>query len=353
MVFANYFLKRYLSFFFILTFILAFIFNLIEFFEKLMRVANVDKQVIFHFICLNFLPSFSDLMPVGSWLASGLLLWELHQRHEWDTLFMIAVSYKTLLKLFVLGGFFMMISAFFIHEFLVLPLTAQSMRFKRERLRHGQQSKLINKSFMIKNDLFCSIGLLDIDAGIGYDFLLVSLSECFDIKRVISSPCFEMDITKKVLTLMQGTIFTRNDQSTVSLHEKKIKLPGFFVKLLMHDEAPLLINLIKIVFMQRAFLSQEIVDELWYLILQRIFFYFQILIYSILCFVVFALAENLGFYRWPLLITPYLVVTALGVLLMLLHQNHFSIIVLMFSFAVFILFVLFLSIILFKKKASL
>lgn len=351
MIFTIYFLRRFTGFFFTLTLLLAAIFNLIEFFEKLVRVANVDVQTVFHFICLNFLPSFSDLMPVGSWLATCLLLWEFHQRHEWDTLFMLSIGYKQLFTLFAWGGFLVMVTAFVVHEGIVLPLTVQSARFKRERFHYGgQKNKLINKSFMIKNDLFCSIGLLDVDAGVGHDLLLVYLSDHFEIERVVSAPLFYMNPAEKMVMLDNGQIFTKKDQQMRQFQHEKITIPGLFVKLWMHDEAPLLINLIKMVILQRMFLSREIVNELFYLILQRLMFYFQIVIYPVATFSLFLLGGNHLFLRWLMLLIPYPLITVISVLIMLLYQNSVSASVLMLLYVGFMLLMGGLGSVLWRRK---
>src|SRR3972149_4709923 len=104
MVFTSYFLRRFIGFFFALTLLLAVIFNLIEFFEKLVRVKHTDIGSIIHFIGLNFLPSFSDLMPIGVWLATCIMIWEFHQNHEWETLFLLNIGYNALLRLFACGS---------------------------------------------------------------------------------------------------------------------------------------------------------------------------------------------------------------------------------------------------------
>lgn len=339
MVFAAYFLRRFVSFFFLITLLFAIIFNLIEFFEKLIRVAQVDVQTIFHFICLNFLPSFSDLMPVGSWLAAAILLWEFHQHYEWDTLFMLSIGYKELFKLFLYGGIFIVIAAFFINETIVLPITMHTARFKREKLRFGQYNKLLNKSFMIRNDLFCSFELLDIATGVGTNLILVALSGDGELEKISNVPVFSIDAEKKEITFIEGTTFLRENQRVEKVFNEKRVLPGFFVKIWMHDQAPLLINLIKMVSMQRKVLSREIMHELFYTLLQRLIFYFQIFIYPILTLALFLLGTNFVWGKWLFALIPYPLLTALSVLMTFLYQSNVAGPWLMGIYVIFILIV--------------
>ena len=81
MILAKYLLKRFFKYLILINSILVILFNAIDFFEKFIRIKDAVITDIFHTILLNIIPSFFDTLPLSCWLATALLIKELHQQN--------------------------------------------------------------------------------------------------------------------------------------------------------------------------------------------------------------------------------------------------------------------------------
>ena len=86
MVLAKYFIKRFLKYFLLINIGITFLFNFIEFFEKIIRVKSATIPHIIKFIALQIPHTFFENFPISCWLASGLFIKEIIQHNEWEAL---------------------------------------------------------------------------------------------------------------------------------------------------------------------------------------------------------------------------------------------------------------------------
>ena len=345
MVFVRYFLKRFLGYFLVLSFFLALIFNLVEFFEKLIRVSNAQISTITYFITLNFLPSFSELMPLGGWLATILMLREFCQHQEWNTMLMLNISYNQVLKLFCLASVTITLFAFVIHEHVTVPLSSHATRFKLEKFKHKNTGKLISKSYLLPGNIFCHVGILDIKSALGNNIMLAYLSPTFAIEKIITSNKFSIDTEKQEIIMPNSTIFIPNNNMSEHSKKTRIKIPSFFINMRISSENPTLAKLTSTLIHSYELLSREISQDL--LFQMRSMFYLQIFLYPILTFALFLFFEDRKRYVWLWLLLPYPVITAINLMTTIFFQYGINV---YFVFIPYLLFGLFILLTLYRKN---
>ena len=166
---------------------------------------------------------------------------------------------------------------------------------------------------MLQENFFCSLGFLDLNTCQGNDLLLVYLSPRFDMQKIIKASSFYIDSLSQKLTIIQGYQFNPDNGQPRELHNECITVPSLFVRLQMIHDEPSLMNLAKKLIFYYNDLSQETRNELLYVIMYRLWFYFQIFIYPIITFFLFLMAEHYRYYKWVFLLLPYPGLTFLGI----------------------------------------
>ncbi len=318
MIFACYLLRRYVSYVVGIALFFAGLSNLVEFFEKLIRVSGASVTDIAHFVFLHFGPSFIEYMPLASWLAVVLIIREYHQRHEWDTLSLLMITKRTLCLLFFFSGCFVALGAFFLNECLVVPISSKAERFRSETFKKLTHGTINNKSMWLPNNIFCSIDLLDVQKNEGDGLVLVCLSPSFTLEKVYTIDRFKLDAEQNQLHFYNGFVFSSLDKRTTEINNFSLKMPSFLASLRMHYEVPRIWTLTKTLMLHRHVLAYAAYFDTLQQLIKRLLFYLQIMVYPLLTIFLFYLAEPFGSWKWLALLVPYGLLTGFEALILYL-----------------------------------
>jgi len=309
MVLVRYIFKRYFLYFSAVTIILAVLSNMVEFFEKLIRVKHAATVTILHFVTLNFLPSIFEYMPVASWLVTCLLMRELHQQYEWEILQILSVSYKKLCSVFLLIGIVLAGISFIGKEYISVSLAFKSERFKQQAFKQSSVQKIINKWILLDQNTILHVGFIDTETNKGSDLLLITMSPDFIIEKTLSVEHFKLDQENQQILIDEGTVYSVSDSMYNKIQTEKIFIPGLFSQIQINLEMPSLINSIKHLIFDKAYLPASLHNELLYQFLKRFLAHFQIILYPLLTFCLFALFSYHAVLPWVaiLLVYPFMV----------------------------------------------
>lgn len=314
MIFARYTFCRFTWYFIGIALFLAALFNLIEFFEKLMRnsLSSIDK--VAHFVMLHFGPSFAEHLPIASSLAVLLLLKEFHQRNELDFFPLLMISKKALCRILFACGVIASLFSFIVNECIMIPLSTQAERFRAETFKKKQTNNICNKSMWLPNRTFASIGFINTTNNTGTDLTLIQLSPTYVIENIKKLQRFTLANQTNEVQIQEGVQFECTNHTTTSLANTAITIPTLFTHLVLFNTIPVLSSLITTLILYRNLLSHEAYTDTFHQLLTRLLFYFYIMVAPLLTVVCFFLAEPLGIWRWFFLILPhglFLIINAL------------------------------------------
>lgn len=305
MILARYFFKRFFTNVFFINISFTLLFNLIEFFEKMVRVKDAPTSAILYFIGLNLIPSFFENLPVSSWLGSCMTLAQMEQQNEWEILKLLNIKTKKILFFVLISGITLVAFNFFGKEFLTNKLAISAEKFKHEKFKQDRQKKLFNQWFALNEKTFSHFKYLDLHKNKGDGLSLIEISPKFKIQKITSAKKFSIDHNDKNIVIPDGiTLFTKT-QEQKTLVNKNIKLPSFFTQLKMQGETPSLNQMFHVVIFDKKVLPNHVYHQLLYLFLSRILIHLLLIIYPLLTFLLFFLFPYHRFYRWILIFLPY------------------------------------------------
>jgi len=306
MILAKYLLRRFFTHVFLINIGLTLLYNLIEFFEKIIRIKHTTTETTLVFITLSIIPSFFENLPISTWLASCMTLKEMHQQNEWETLHLLNVPLKKIFSLIFVAGLTLMIFNFTGKELVTHQLAQTAEQFKQEQFKQNRSTKLFNQWFVLNNKtLFCYVRYLDIDANQGNELSLFELSDTFKIEKITSAKIFMINPQTKTIILPQSTTLLTHEKKQYTEQNKQIKLTSFFTQLRMKGESPPLKQIFHLVIFDYKTLPDYVYHQLLYLFLNRILIHLLLLLYPLLTFMLFFLFPLHRHYRWILILIPY------------------------------------------------
>jgi len=304
MILKKYFLKKLFANILLLTIGLTFLYNLIEFFEKMVRVKETTSATILYFIILNLIPSFFDNLPVGSWIGSIMTIIQMQQQNEWEILKLLNIKSKKIIGLVFIAGLALTVFSFVGKEIATNHLTQAAEKFRFKQFKQDKHNKLFNQWFVLK-ELFCHVDYLDLQTEKGTGLTLLSLSPSFQVTSITTAQDFFLKPQTKEIIIKHGvTVFTTNKKEEI-IHNKTIRLPGFFTQLTTQGEIISLKQLFHVVIFEKKTLPTHVYHQLLYLFLNRILIHLLLLFYPLLTFLLFFLAPYHRYYRWILVFLPY------------------------------------------------
>ena len=312
MVIFTYLARRFAGYVFVTSFLLAFLFNFIEFFEKLVRVKHTTVATILEFLRLNFLPSLIDGMPIALWLATCLLLKELMQHNEWELLQIISFVPKRFFVFTVTMGLLFGTAVLVVRESTVADLAARAERFKHEKFKQERVQKIIGRWVELSAHQFAYFNVLDLDQMTGLDLLVVTMRPNFELERIVTAPTFTIDPTNCTVLAQQAKVVAMDHPEAVAFDQLTFHTPALLPQLKMSLEAPTLHNLGRKIILYQDVLPIGVYKELLYAFLMRLICYLQLLLYPALTFCLFMLVTN-AIGRWALALAPYPLFMLLGV----------------------------------------
>lgn len=305
MVLARYLLTRFFLHVTFITTTLTLLFNLIEFFEKMVRVKQATLQTVIHFISLNLAPSFFEILPLGTWLATCMILKELHQQDEWEALQLLNISNQYIFKVFLFAGLLLTTISFVGKEIITAHVAQSAEQFKQKAFKQNQQATLFNQWFTLDDKTFCHIHLLDLKTNTGEDFSLFELSDQFHLKKVFSSKICLLNPSTHTLTFPHAVELHTDTKKQIAVTNKTLSFPSFFSQLRLRGQTPAFFQMFHLVIFDRTILPAHIYNHLLYQFLSRLFSHLLPLLYILLTFLLFVLFPYHRYYRWILIFMPY------------------------------------------------
>lgn len=310
----RYLFTRFFKYLITINLFFVFLFNFIEFFEKLLRVKHSTVYDILHFLVLNLAPSFFEQLPISCWLTTCLLLRELYLQQEFETMLLFSLNLRKLFKIFAYLGISVACLSIIVNEFFVTPLTFKAEQYKMEHFKQISTQKIINKWLALEQNTYCYFSMLNLQTQKGSDLFLLVMSPQSTIQSTISAPHFYIDTKQHLLKIPEGKFFNveTNQQSKVT--NLTIKKPGFFSQIKIHYEIPSIINLSKNVIFSRNTIPTPISNDLLAQLFKRLISYLLLVIYPLLTLGLFSLVWRRELYRWLIIFVPYPLITASALL---------------------------------------
>jgi lipopolysaccharide export LptBFGC system permease protein LptF len=304
MMLFTYLARKFSLYVITISFLLAFIFNFIEFFEKMVRVKQARAMAVTTFLGLNFIPTFLDLLLIGVWLATCFLLKELCWHHEWELLQLLTYIPKKFFVFMVIMGVAVSSMAFVINEYCGASLAFKADKFKQERLKQSMDHVLMTTWLELDRGRFCYFSVLDTKTLRGEDLLLITMSSQGMLQSVVKAPFFTVDFKSMTVTVPDGYEFDHEEQEEKKIRNKTFVLPAFFSQLRINLEIPTVGNLLNRVTFYRHALPQGIYNDLLGKLFARISYFIQILICPLLVIALFMCTQH-PYVRWVLALSAY------------------------------------------------
>ncbi len=300
-----YLARRFFLFLTGLDLLLAFLFNFIEFFEKLVRAKHVTASTILHFLSLNFIPTVFDVLPISMWLALCLLLKELYQRHEWETLQLLSYIPSRLLTFALSMGLIVSITAFITYESYVSPLAFKAEQFKYEKLKQDPKPQLITNAWLeLDTNTFFYCDVLDLKKHQGHRLLVITMNSSFMLHRLIKADYFTVNPQQQTITIPIGSIVEVEEQKEHSCTNMVITAPALFAQLRLNAENQTLTTLTTKLILYKNVLPVGIYNELLGQLFAKMLYYLQLLLYPLVTVCLFMLFSS-SYVQWVAALSTY------------------------------------------------
>ncbi|MFA6262952.1 MAG: LptF/LptG family permease [Candidatus Babeliales bacterium] len=304
MMLFTYLARKFSLYVFSIGFLLAFIFNFIEFFEKMVRVKQANAMAITTFLSLNFIPTFLDLLLIGVWLATCFLIKELCWHHEWELLQLLTYIPKKLFVFMAIMGLAVSSTAFVINEYCGATLAFKADKFKQERLKQSMDHVLMTTWLELDKGRFCYFSVLNTRTLQGEDLLLITMSPQGMLQSVIKAPLFSVDFKTMAIHVPNGYEFDHEERDEKKIHNKFFVVPAFFSQLRINLEIPTVGNMLNRVTFYRHALPQVVYNELLGKLFARINYFLQILLCPLLVLALFMCTQH-PYLRWVFALSAY------------------------------------------------
>lgn len=340
MVFTRYYFARFFKYFLSVSILLAYIVNFIEFFEKIVHVRQVSVYTILNFVGINLIPSFFDLLPIACWLSSCLLIKEFFQQSEWESLALLNIDSRTLLKLAFYVGLSIACLSFVFRETFVERMIFSSEQFKMENFKQKSAQKIMGKWLEIDRNIFVYFSMLDFSTNSGTDLLLLFINPDFSIQKVLSGQTFEIKPESNEIIIRSGSSFEVENNVQEKFLNKHLVLPTFFSQIKINFEPATFFNLLKN-FANKRMLPPAVQRSLCHQIANKVAFYLKFILYPMLTFALFMFFWHTPILKWVAIFVPYPLFVGYSII----SDYMFSVGInpwLLLSFYFFILFVIYL-----------
>lgn len=327
--FYRYFFIRFFKYLLAINLFFVFLFNFIEFFEKLSRAKYSSVHEILYFLALNIAPTFFEQLPISAWLTSCLLIRELHIQQELDALVLLSVSLRKIFILFFTVGCMLACVSLIINEGFVTKLTFKAEQYKMEHFKQISTRRLVNKWFALEPEdgatpeAFCYFSVLnpqqpgEMQQGKDLFLLYTQPKEqgrggegySFVIQKMLSASIFFLDTQKQKIFCPELKTFDVERNTQTKIENYALHSPSFFSQLNLNYEPPTLLYLGKTLFCGHKLIPPAVNNELWGQLFKRIALYMLLILYPMLTFGLFAFFWWRVTLRWVAIFTPYLVFT--------------------------------------------
>lgn len=333
MIIYSYLARRFLLYCIAISTLLTFLYNFIEFFEKMLRVKHTDISTILHFLQLNTLPAFIDYLPLGAWLSTALVLKELFARHEWDILQFITFVPQRLIMFFASMGVVLVFCAFMLNEGFVATIAFKTEAYKQEKFKQNSSYILVNQWFELSQGKLFYCGICDLKSGLGSDGVLVEMNATtFMVGNITRIPSFRLNSEQQTMMIEMATMFDPETSKSYVLSKEELYVPALFSQIRMHMEPVTVFNVIRSLLLNGKSLPINAYKALLNKLCKRLEFYVQLMLYPVLSLLLFLLFIRYDYIRWIALLSAYPLMICLGLLSDFLLVNGFAAVGIFFSY---------------------
>ena len=262
MILARYIFRRFFAYVGWTTLLLALIFALIELCEKMVRAQQVGIGAVLKLVSLNFIPSFFDIMPLASWVATLFFIKELYQQDEWTTIAILSISQKSILRIFFAAGLMLCCIHAIARETIALPCTAKAERFKQEVFKKQTPRTLLNQWLMLETTTLCYCNVIDTKKMTGSGLLIITMTPEFMAQQTVTAPLFYLDQDHLRITLPEGISFDAQTGQSTPIARTTMHLPSFFSQLNITTAPPQLKNIIQHLIYNKEILPASVKKDL-------------------------------------------------------------------------------------------
>lgn len=314
MLIFSYLARRFFAYVCTVGLMLAFIFNFIEFFEKLLRLKHASVGTIIHFVALNFIPTFFDLLPICAWLAMCLLIKDLVTSQEWELLQVLMFIPKRLLLFAISIGAIMSLSTFFLYEGIGSNLTFQAEHFRKNTFKQGTGKKLFDRWFELADNQFFHCELADLENNSGKGLAMISMDHNFQLTTIVNASDFYLDPVSSTITAPMATRYDAKSPGTLVHHSFTLQAPELFSQFALSNEEQSLKNLLSKTVMHSAKkLPAGIYRDIQGQLFTRLAYYLQILLYPLITACLFMCLYH-PYAQWVLMLSAYPIVLIAGLI---------------------------------------
>jgi lipopolysaccharide export LptBFGC system permease protein LptF len=312
MTLAKYFFKRFFLHVFSISAIIAVLFSLVEFFEKMARIKGVLLLTVAKFTTLNAIPTFFESLPLGTWLATCMFIKELEQQNEWEALSIVNISPKKIFNLFLAGGFVLALFSFVGKEIMSHNIHKQAEAFRNEQFKHQTQTVLFDTWLMLSERCFCHFDYLDLQKNKGNNLSILLIASSGSLEQTISCNSFKFNSTDNSIITKRCSLFTvaTGEEQTFTNH--RMQIPLFFKQLTLATDEPSVLQMTTYLSSGNA-PSIHARNNIIHNLLKRTMSHSFLIFYPILTFLLFFLMPYHPYFKWFLILLPYPICTALAI----------------------------------------
>jgi hypothetical protein len=311
MTLASYVIRLFFGALGAIALLLACLFNLIEFFEKLARVTHVSSGHIGHFFYLNAIPSFFDVLPASVWLATIFVLRILTTSDAWDFLQFIGFVPRRLVWLISLSALVLLCGVVVMREVFVLPLAQRAEQFKYVQFKQQRQHYVMNSWFELEDRRFCFVDAYDLVKNTGDGLMLIAMTADFEVKEVTRAAHCEGDRQRGILRLTNALSVDVLGQATERFPTKEYSSAWFFNVICLRQQIYGLQGCLQQLVLAQ-YLPTTTVRVLWKQAAEHVVYYASLLWYPVITILLFCFGFVWGG-RWLWVGLPYPITVACGI----------------------------------------
>ncbi len=308
MIITRYFFKKWIAYTTFLALILSSVFIIIEALEKYTRSTAPAWNAIIHLAYLNSIPGWFDALPVASLLAGIIILKELYQNNEWETLFLISIK-QSHLSLYALGGGILMMSAILVpYETIIRQQKHAITTYKLKTFKQIEQSSVLyNRWYILNSTIFFHATSFDLKANVGNGLFVLHIDP---VTRkpvsIITGTTFYIDFNNNCMSITDGIRQYYNNQKE-PVTKLSMPLESFKAQL---DNQPSsyqsLSSLTRLVWYKYHILPTPLIKQFTAQLVEAYFYYLSLVLYPLLTITLWLLLLGApAMMRWSLLLALY------------------------------------------------
>ena len=305
MALARYLTRRFLRHLLVVGIGVTLLFTSIEFFEKMMRVETASIGNVLQFLALFFFPTFFEYLPMSTWLAMLLLIREMAQQNEWESLRLLGIGPKKLTRYFTVAGVCLCLFSLAGKEIVTLPLARRAEQFRERVFKQRTPGMVLNTWVILSDRAFCYVGRLDVGTGEGHDFLMITLDKDFALEKTTSAPSFTYDRTTHLLTLSKARVFDSGPGQQEMFETLPLDLPHVGAHLSVEKQIVSLPKLLRTLIVYAPLFTLGVWRHMFGMVLKRLVWHLPVGVYPPLLLLLFLLGAPWGRRRWMVLLAVY------------------------------------------------